>query len=134
MDDTQGIKNVKGRNVSWQGVGTRLFCTSTISIQLPELIEPPLFISCLINTLLLSEAKVPRPFYLFLFLFFLHVAQRARRSRDEAFFLRFPFSPLHREPEGGSSFLLSAACRSQRPLPFQIKATPRFLPFSSLSS
>lgn len=90
MDDSKGIKNVERRNVPWQGVGTRLFCTSTISIQLPELIEPPLFISCLINTLLLSEAKVPRPFYLFLFPFF------ARRSegwskQGRSIFLALPF-------------------------------------------
>lgn len=90
MNDTKGIKNVKGRNVSWQGVGTRLFCTSTISIQLPELIEPPLFISCLINTLLLSEAKVPRPFYLFLLPFF---ARRSEGSSKQgrSIFLALPF-------------------------------------------
>ena len=104
---------------------------AVISIQLPELTDSPLFTSCLINTLLLSEAELPfhsSPFYISFSTLLRGLLVEAGPAISLRFF--FPFPPLSRRvPEGGSSFLLSATCRSQRPFPFQVKAT--FLPFSN---
>lgn len=131
--DTKRIKTKEG-TYPGSKLARASFIPWAISIQLLELTKPPLFTSCLINTLLLS-AKVLSTFHSS----YISLSLSSLKGLVEAgpsIFLRSLSTSSLRWPERGSSFLLSSACRSQKLLSlssvFEMKATLRSLPFSIL--
>lgn len=109
--DTKRIKTKEG-TYPGSKLARASFIPWAISIQLLELTKPPLFTSCLINTLLLS-AKVLSTFHSS----YISLSLSSLKGLVEAgpsIFLRSLSTSSLRWPERGSSFLLSSACRSQK--------------------
>lgn len=123
-------KRIKTKEGTYPGskLARAPFIPWAISIQLLELTKPPLFTSCLINTLLLS-AKVlltSRSSYTSL------SSLKGLVEAGPSIFLRSLSTSSLRWPERGSSFLLSSACRSQKLLSLLSLRWKRCSAFSSI--